>query len=261
VGVERSFMADIMANPGDDAPRLIFADWLRENGQEARGEFIFHDVMAAPRRGRQMAHWVEAGRLFKEHGHLTLTGTSRTDWEFAYRDSLYLMQPNWGWFGRGFVESVTINYQEFGLAFGLREKLRQPIRSLTVREWAWSFPWPGMAYRSGMYSLPEWVERINLVGELPQYAIQTIEPCFISLSRSPVDTISLDHGPVGIPTLKNMFGGKRLVVGGRRYLGTERERKQDPADFRWLVHSTAAADDKPADLMHPGFYAYRPSEA
>lgn len=37
---ESAFMAAIIANPADDAPRLIFADWLEENGQAERAEFI-----------------------------------------------------------------------------------------------------------------------------------------------------------------------------------------------------------------------------
>lgn len=35
-----AFLADILTAPADDAPRLIFADWLADNGEEARGEFI-----------------------------------------------------------------------------------------------------------------------------------------------------------------------------------------------------------------------------
>ncbi len=35
-----AFLADIIANPDDDAPRLIFADWLEDNGEGDRAEFI-----------------------------------------------------------------------------------------------------------------------------------------------------------------------------------------------------------------------------
>ena len=34
------FMAAILANPDEDAPRLIFADWLEEQGDSAKAEFI-----------------------------------------------------------------------------------------------------------------------------------------------------------------------------------------------------------------------------
>ena len=37
---EVAFRAKIIANPDDDTVRLVFADWLQENGQEERAEFI-----------------------------------------------------------------------------------------------------------------------------------------------------------------------------------------------------------------------------
>jgi uncharacterized protein (TIGR02996 family) len=37
---KESLMKAILANPDDDAPRLIFADWLDENGDPERAEFI-----------------------------------------------------------------------------------------------------------------------------------------------------------------------------------------------------------------------------
>ena len=37
---EQSFLQTIIQNPDSDAPRLVFADWLEEHGQEDRCEFI-----------------------------------------------------------------------------------------------------------------------------------------------------------------------------------------------------------------------------
>lgn len=37
---DRPFIDAILAAPDDDAPRLIYADWLQEHGDEARAEFI-----------------------------------------------------------------------------------------------------------------------------------------------------------------------------------------------------------------------------
>src|SRR5438045_918727 len=34
----------VLDAPDDDAPRLVYADWLEENGQEDRGEFIRLEV-------------------------------------------------------------------------------------------------------------------------------------------------------------------------------------------------------------------------
>jgi uncharacterized protein (TIGR02996 family) len=38
--LDRAFLDDIQAHPDDDAPRLIYADWLADNGNPARAEFI-----------------------------------------------------------------------------------------------------------------------------------------------------------------------------------------------------------------------------
>ena len=41
--IEHAFLQDILEHPDDDAPRLIYADWLEEHGKEAdrlRAEFI-----------------------------------------------------------------------------------------------------------------------------------------------------------------------------------------------------------------------------
>jgi uncharacterized protein (TIGR02996 family) len=37
---DEAFLKDIIEHPDDDTPRLIYADWLDEHGQPARGEFI-----------------------------------------------------------------------------------------------------------------------------------------------------------------------------------------------------------------------------
>ena len=34
MSLEGAFLADIIAHPADDAPRLVYADWLEEHGDE-----------------------------------------------------------------------------------------------------------------------------------------------------------------------------------------------------------------------------------
>jgi uncharacterized protein (TIGR02996 family) len=40
VNQEDAFIADVIDHPDDEAPRLIFADWLEDHGQSERAEFI-----------------------------------------------------------------------------------------------------------------------------------------------------------------------------------------------------------------------------
>ncbi|HKB05304.1 MAG TPA: TIGR02996 domain-containing protein [Gemmataceae bacterium] len=37
---ENALIAAVVANPADDAPRLIYADWLQERGQDAKAEYM-----------------------------------------------------------------------------------------------------------------------------------------------------------------------------------------------------------------------------
>jgi uncharacterized protein (TIGR02996 family) len=57
VKYEQAFLQDILAHPGDDAPRLIYADWLDEHDQPDRAEFIRTQIeLARPQPpGRQRA--------------------------------------------------------------------------------------------------------------------------------------------------------------------------------------------------------------
>src|SRR4051794_12655583 len=48
-GLAKGFLDDIVANIDDDTPRLVYADWLVENGQDERAEFIRVQVERARR--------------------------------------------------------------------------------------------------------------------------------------------------------------------------------------------------------------------
>jgi uncharacterized protein (TIGR02996 family) len=98
---DEAFLADIIAHPDDDAPRLVYADWLEENGQPDRAGFIRAQVQrlragpGAPeeelrrREGYQLAREQAAWRERLGSGHAVLTlvrgfvegvGTSATNW-------------------------------------------------------------------------------------------------------------------------------------------------------------------------------------
>lgn len=54
--MEESFLQDIIANPADDALRLIYADWLSEQGREEQGSFVRTQVEYQ----QVYAHWRNA---------------------------------------------------------------------------------------------------------------------------------------------------------------------------------------------------------
>lgn len=48
---EPGLIAAIIQNPDDDTPRLIYCDWLRENGRERRADMIRRMIVAAKQSG------------------------------------------------------------------------------------------------------------------------------------------------------------------------------------------------------------------
>jgi uncharacterized protein (TIGR02996 family) len=95
-----SFLAAIRANPDDDLPRLIFADYLDERG-DPRGELIRTQVELArgnPDDRQQDALRARERALLAEH---------EEEWYGSLVDQLYR-----GWFHRGFLE-VSLNIRDF----------------------------------------------------------------------------------------------------------------------------------------------------
>jgi uncharacterized protein (TIGR02996 family) len=94
----RAFLDNILAQPDDDTPRLIFADWLEERGDVARAEFIRAQVERAT-----LPAWdVRAVRLRLRERELL--ETHQTEWR---KELPKIKGVAWGDFRRGFVASAT----------------------------------------------------------------------------------------------------------------------------------------------------------
>ena len=107
-----SFIAAIAAEPDDDLPRLVFADWLDENGEPERAEFIRVQIRrAAPGLSQQEADALHnaANELFEDHGpkwygaFLSALGVDVSGYHFPpYTESWRRHRPdgsyisNWG---------------------------------------------------------------------------------------------------------------------------------------------------------------------
>jgi uncharacterized protein (TIGR02996 family) len=121
---EAAFLVQILAQPADDNVRLVFADWLTENGQPERGEFIRVQIELVRMsyintNGEQCpnyeptivkelgglrefsARWVD---LRAREQELILAGRNAVEW----RGELVALLPNGhSEFRRGFVEYVS----------------------------------------------------------------------------------------------------------------------------------------------------------
>jgi uncharacterized protein (TIGR02996 family) len=108
-GASQQFLAAIQASPDDDAPRLVYADWLQKRG-DLRGEFISIQCRLAgmeidpddeARAQLQARQW----ELFDEHAAAWLAEVG--------------LLPNEGAFHRGFVEEVSVQFARLQAAHEL----------------------------------------------------------------------------------------------------------------------------------------------
>src|SRR6516162_306803 len=77
-----AFLATILERPDDDAPRLVFADWLEEHGESARAEFIRVQIELAA--GPSEAH----RRSFLKRREKDLLQAHRKEWRKPLYDKL-----------------------------------------------------------------------------------------------------------------------------------------------------------------------------
>jgi uncharacterized protein (TIGR02996 family) len=99
---ERAFLADIVQHPDDDAPRLVFADWLEDQGDSARAEFI--------RVQCELARLDSADERYPDLNvrQLQLLAEHERDWLGEWADRLVRWE-----FRRGLLHEVTIQPEPF----------------------------------------------------------------------------------------------------------------------------------------------------
>ncbi len=115
---ERALLAAIIANPDDDQPRLAYADWLEENGQTERAEFIRVQIeLANATSGRSHRVWsnektldqaVRAASIFTEHGE-------RWFGKFATITPPNAREANGQWWivERGFISEIRCTEEQW----------------------------------------------------------------------------------------------------------------------------------------------------
>src|SRR5262249_42472635 len=95
--LEAAFLRSIRETPDDVTPRLVYADWLQENGDPERGEFIQVQCQLA----RPDLEEPQRRLLGERAGELLAKNC--TAWLAMLPGFLRRMHPE---FSRGFVESV-----------------------------------------------------------------------------------------------------------------------------------------------------------
>ena len=123
-GLAKGFLDDIVANIDDDTPRLVYADWLAENGQDERAEFIRVQVERA-----RLPAWDAAQvrlrlreqELLKQHGEEWLA------------EMPAIKGARWEGFRRGIVAEVSFASFEAMRANAHACRAVAPVEAVTVR--------------------------------------------------------------------------------------------------------------------------------
>jgi uncharacterized protein (TIGR02996 family) len=126
--LEAAFLADILAHPEDDTPRLIYADWLDEHGLEERAELIRVQCEIGPRPLVHICSYsspchrcsllqrqyqlLAKGSPYHAKGFGRIPRQSRSEWVPSLRDALPWDMGGWIW-RRGFVEAIACGCQEW----------------------------------------------------------------------------------------------------------------------------------------------------
>lgn len=110
---QRALWAGIRANPDDDTPRLVYADWLQEHGDEPRAEFIRAQCALSRlpydrRRCRKQRKTLEAQEreLLKAHKDRWTDELGRAMWADAESRNRWSAQVT---FVRGFLRWVYLD--------------------------------------------------------------------------------------------------------------------------------------------------------
>ena len=107
-----AFISAILDNLADDTPRLVFADWLQEHGEEARAEFIRCQIEAAklPKAKREKSKPAKrTAALLKKHEAEWRKVVPEKQNDYFYQ--LGGSAP--GYYDRGFLEYIGIYSPEF----------------------------------------------------------------------------------------------------------------------------------------------------
>jgi uncharacterized protein (TIGR02996 family) len=120
---ELALLGAIIAHPDEDTPRLIFADWLQENGQPERAEFIRVQIELSrlPDHKHQTPHYRALLTRFRE-----LIAAHRDGWVKPLA-----VPPTQAILRRGFVEEIRVNSDEL-LQIGDAALCRELLSSVEV---------------------------------------------------------------------------------------------------------------------------------
>jgi uncharacterized protein (TIGR02996 family) len=125
---DTAFLRSILADPEDDAPRLVFADWLDEHGDADRAEFIRLQVRLA-RIDRVNPDFLQLAERAEE-----LKRIHHVEW---VNQLPQFPEVNWEVFERGFISAVKFDSPDAFFASARDVFQAAPIREIRLHRFYW----------------------------------------------------------------------------------------------------------------------------
>jgi uncharacterized protein (TIGR02996 family) len=115
---DEAFLHDVCEHPDDDAPRLVYADWLDEHGEADRAEFIRVEC--------ELEHTEEYSPRWRQLSarQLALIRAHKKEWVKPFKGWTYSTR-----FRCGFVETVMVSQKQFTARAAELFRL-SPVRTL-----------------------------------------------------------------------------------------------------------------------------------
>jgi len=126
---EKALLRTICDSPDDDTPRLVYADWLQEHGQEERAEFIRAQIE------RSQLDEYDSRYAELEAREKQLLKTHQREWIKPIPATALRL------FGRGFVDSIQPRLEAW-VRWGKKAIQQQPIQRAWFRREPYNSPIP-----------------------------------------------------------------------------------------------------------------------
>lgn len=130
--LEDAFLADIIAHPEDDAPRLIYADWLQEQGRETRAELIRVQIELASRRHAGGPTHCGRSRWLRNRERELLSDWEAADVPWGPAGPLFFAPAAWT-HRRGFLFSISLDTEDW-LRFGPALVRLVPLEEMSLTD-------------------------------------------------------------------------------------------------------------------------------
>jgi uncharacterized protein (TIGR02996 family) len=255
---DQAFMRAIIASPEDDAPRLVYADWLDDHREEDKATWIQGSIESKRTGALCTASYLDYKRNLKQSlGVLGVSTIGGWTPHIFYTDIdnieplLNLGDPSIICFERGFVNRVICTFDEWIYYLGTKI-CNNPITSITIKG---KIPFRAVDTTTELNRWVFWRNGPGSVGsEVPDEIFNHVYPYS--------ETSEVQHGPLsialccGFRTVAAAY--KALTQGCLDWARSEAEKTWNFRKGRWLDDATSLPEEC-IPYNDPKYWARMPS--